>query len=109
MILGVCKGLADYLNFSVFWTRMIAVGLLLFTGLWPVLGIYFLAALLMKPEPVLPVKTDEDEEFYDSYMSSRAMALRRVKRTFDHLDRRIRRMEDVVTSPEYDWERRLNG
>jgi phage shock protein C len=37
------------------------------------------------------------------------MALHRLKKTFDSLDRRIQRMEGIVTAKEYDWDRRLNG
>lgn len=108
-ILGVCRGLAEYMNVSLFWTRVIAVALMFFTGFWLVLGLYFLAALLMKPEPVVPLVTEEDGEFYNSYTSSRSMAIRRLKRTFDNLDRRIQHIEDIVTSREYDWNRRMNG
>ena len=107
MLLGVCKGLAEFFDFSVFWMRVIAVGLLLLSGIWPLVGLYFVAALLMKPEPVLLPETEEEQEFYNSYASSRRMALHRLKRTYDNLDRRIRRIEDIVTSREYDWDRRL--
>lgn len=108
VIFGVCRGVAEYFNFSVFWTRVIALTILVFTGIWPIVGLYLLGALLMKPEPVLPFETEAEEEFYNSLTSSRQMALHRLKRTFDRLDRRIRRMEDMVTAREYDWERRLN-
>jgi len=108
MIFGVCKGTAQYLEFPVFWMRLVAVVVLIFTGIWPIVGLYFLAALLMKPEPVMPFESEEDEEFYNSYTTSRQMALHRLKRTFDRLDRRIRRMETQVTARDYDWERRLN-
>jgi phage shock protein C len=72
------------------------------------MGLYFLAALLMKPEPVLRIETDDQQEFYDSYVSSRKGAIDRVKRRYDSLERRIQRMEDAVTNREFDWERRLN-
>jgi len=108
LILGVCKGLAEYFDFSLFGMRVLAVILLVFSGVWPIIVLYFLAALLMKPEPVLPLKTEGEQEFYDSYASSRRMALHRLKRTYDNLDRRIQRMESIVTSREYDWDRRLN-
>lgn len=108
MIFGVCKGLADYLNLKVIWVRTIAVLILLFTGIWPIVVIYLVAALVMKPEPILPLETEEAQEFYNSYTSSRSLALHRLKRTFDNLDRRIQRMESIVTTREYDWERRLN-
>lgn len=108
MIFGVCKGIADHLGFSLFWMRVLAAGALVFTGIWPVMGLYILAALLMKPEPVLPLTSEEDHEFYDSYTRSRTMALHRLKRTFDGLDRRIQRMESIVTARDYDWDRRMS-
>lgn len=108
IIFGVCRGIAEYLDFSVFWTRVIAVLITFFSGLWPMVGLYVLAALLMKPEPVVPFQSESDEEFYHSYMSSRHMAIHRLKRTYDNLERRIRRMESIVTARDYDWERRLN-
>ncbi|UCD56467.1 MAG: envelope stress response membrane protein PspC [Candidatus Hydrogenedentota bacterium] len=108
MISGVCKGIADYLTLKVLWVRIVAVAFLILTGIWPIVGLYLLAALLMKPEPVLPIETEEAQEFYDSYVSSRSPALHRLKGTFDHLDRRIQRMESIVTAREHDWERRLS-
>ena len=107
MIFGVCAGLADYLNLKVLWVRIIAVIILIFTGIWPIVVIYLVAALIMNPEPVLPLETEEAQEFYNSYTSSRSLALHRLKRTFDNLDRRIQRIETAVTNKEYDWERRL--
>lgn len=106
-IFGVCKGVANYMDVSVFWMRALLVFIFFISGIWPVVLLYILAALLMKPEPVLPLKTEEDYEFYNSYVSSRSAALHRLKRTYDNLERRIRRMEDIVTNREYDWERRL--
>lgn len=107
MILGVCKGMADYLDVSVVWVRVGAVLLTLFGMFWWTIIAYFVAGLLMKPEPVLPFESEADQEFYNSYVSSRPMALHRLKRTYDSLERRIRRMEDIVTKREYDWEARL--
>jgi phage shock protein C len=107
ILLGVCRGLAEYLDFSVFWTRVIALLLLLFTGLWPVAAIYFVAALLMKPEPVLPIDREDEQEFYDTYLHSRRAAVERMKRRYEELERRIRRMEHSVTDREFQWKERL--
>ena len=52
---------------------------------------------------------DEEQDFYNAYTTSRSMELRRLKRIFDHLDRRIQRMESTVTAREYDWECRFNA
>ncbi len=109
MICGVCKGLAEYYSFDVFWTRVLTVVAASFVGIWPAVIMYLIAAMVMKPEPVLPLESEEDEEFYHSYSGSRSMALHRLKRTFNNLDRRIQRLESAVTTRDYDWEERLNS
>lgn len=109
VVLGVCRGLADYFDFSVFWARVIAVCIFFFSGLWPVLGVYLLAALVMKPEPVIPFTSDQDREFYDSYAHSRSRAAQRVKQRYESLERRLRRLEDAVTATSFDWDDRLKS
>ena len=108
-IFGVCKGIADYYEVSVGWVRFGAIMAAMSTGFWPAVGLYIVAALVIKIEPVLPLESEEDVEFYHSYAASRSMALHRLKRTFDNLDRRIQRLENTVTARDYDWERRLNS
>ena len=70
--------------------------------------VYCLAALLLKPEPVVAFPSEADQEFYSSAAQNRRLAVHRLKRTFDSLQRRIQRIESVVTSREFDWNRRLN-
>jgi phage shock protein C len=106
-IFGVCRGLAEHFDFSVFWVRVMAVALLIFSGLWPAMILYILAALIMKPEPALPITSADEHQFYGVYASSRHEAAQRLRHRYNGLEKRIRRMEDVVTSREYDWERRL--
>ena len=108
IILGVCRGVAEYFDFSVFWARTIVFILFLFSGFWPIAVLYFIAALLMKPEQVIPIQTEDQQEFYDSYVYSRKGATDRLKRRYDKLDRRIQRMEHTVTAREFDWDQRLN-
>jgi phage shock protein C len=107
IILGVCRGFAEYFDFSVFWARVITLALLCLTGFWPILILYFVAALLMKPEPAIPIKSEEEQEFYDSYVHSHKGAAERLKRRYENLERRIRRMEDHVTTREFEWENKL--
>jgi len=109
IIMGVCRGFADYFDFSVFWTRAIVVILLFISGVWPIVAIYFIAALVMKLEPVLPLQDEEEQEFYDDYLRSRKSALDRLKLRFQNLERRIQKMEHTVTKKEYDWENRFNS
>ena len=63
VIFGVCRGLAEHFDFSILWARIIAIIFLLVTGFWPVIGLYLIAALLMKPAPVIPIKTEAEQEF----------------------------------------------
>ena len=108
ILLGVCRGIAEYFDFSVFWTRAIVVALFLVSGFWPVVVLYFVAALLMKPQPVIPIENDDQQEFYDSYLDSKKRAADRLRRRYTNLDRRIQRMEHMVTTKEFDWDRKLN-
>jgi len=84
-------------------------GTFIFSGFWPVVAIYFVMALLMRPEPVVSFISEGDEAFYHSYVESRGIALGRLRKTFDDLQRRIQRIESIVTSREYDWEQRLRN
>ena len=109
MVAGVCKGIADYFDFSVGWIRVLVIVIMLITSFWPVVIANVVAACVMKPAPVLPIHTDSEAEFYQSYASSSQMALQRLKATFDKLDRRLQRLEHVIITREYDWERRMRN
>ncbi len=109
IILGVCQGLAEHFDFKPFWIRAIVLIIFLASGVWPILVLYFVAAFLMKPEPVRPIETEAEQEFYDSYTTSSQRATSRIKRRYQNLDQRIRRMEDVVTAREFEWDRKFNG
>jgi len=104
IFMGVCRGLAEYFNFSVVWLRIITLALFLFTGFWPVGVFYIMAGLLIKMEPVSPLSTEKDQEFYDTYTHSRQSAIQKIKRKFENIERRIQRMEHTVTSKGFDWD-----
>jgi len=109
VIWGVCRGLSDYFNFRVGWVRFFAIVILLLSGIWPIVAIYVIAGLLMKPEPVIPLGSQEETDFYDNYTHGRQRTLREMRRRFTNLDRRLRRMEDRVTSRDFEWEQRFNS
>jgi phage shock protein C len=109
VFLGVCKGIAEYFDFSVFWVRMVLIVVFIFSGFWPVIGVYLVAAFFMKPKPVKPLESEEEQEFYDSYVHSPKTAAQRLRKKFEDLERRIRNMEDKVTGREYEWERRFRS
>ena len=107
VIFGVCRGLGEHFDFSIFWARVIAIIFLIVTGFWLAIGVYLIATLLMKPAPVIPIETEAEQEFYDSYTNSRHLAAQRIKRRYENLERRIRRMEHIVTAREFDWDEKL--
>lgn len=109
IILGVCRGVADYFDFSAFWIRAILIVIFILTGFWPVIGIYLLAALLMKSEPGVPGKNHSKRNLRCGFSRTRRETSERLKRKWRHLEKRIRRMEDKVTSREFDWNSRFYG
>jgi phage shock protein C len=100
MVLGVVRGFAEYWEFNVFWLRFFVVMLILFTGIWPGMFFYFLAALILKMEPETAAGAAPADAVKDK--------MDRLKGKFDRLDKRIRRMEDVVTSKEFSWKKRFD-
>lgn len=108
LFFGVCKGLANYTKISTFWIRFAIVLAALITAFWPMVLIYIVAAIFMKPEPMIEPENTEDWEFYQTYTSNRGIALRSLKEKFEALERRTRQVESVVTSPKYSWERRFD-
>lgn len=97
MALGVCKGLADYLDISAGLVRIVFLVLLFATDFLPAMAVYVLAGLLLPKAP--PAATEA--------FSPRAETLRDIRDTMERLDGRIRRMEDAVTRSSFDWEERL--
>jgi len=108
LFLGVCRGFAKWRDFSVFWTRVIVIITMLFTGFWPAFLAYLIIGFVLKPEPAITPETIDEKEFYDAYAHSRKQALHRLKNVFTELDRRTQRLENKITSTEFDWDRRLD-
>ncbi len=108
-IFGVCQGLADYTKISVTVIRIIFIVFFILSGFFPIVLIYLLAAILISPKPMVNFQSDEEKEFYNSYITARNMSVSRLKRKFESLENRIRRMESIITAREYDWDRRLES
>lgn len=107
MILGVCQGLARYRDLPVAAVRVAVILLTVSTGFWPGVALYFLAGFLMAPEPALTPENPQESDFYSRFQGSRAVALEELRTKMERLDGRLRRMEDKVTQPGFDWESRM--
>lgn len=108
-LFGVCQGIADYAEISAFWVRLAAVITFFVSGFFPLVLIYIVAAIFMKPAPVVRFSSDTDWAFYEAYSADRSSAIHYIRRKFDNLERRTRRMENVVTDRHYDWQRRFDA
>lgn len=111
IVFGVCKGIADYAQIDVIWVRLLLLLVAFLTSFLPVLIGYLVAAILIKPAPAEDVNLadDADWEFYNSYSNNRHLALSRLKRKFDQIERRTSRLESSVTQRAYDWDVRLHS
>ena len=105
--MGVCKGLAEHFCVSVKALRALVIIAAVFSGFWPVLGLYVLLGLVLSPRPMLPCTGVDERSFYDTCVASRAEAVAHLRERVTRLDARIRKMEDVVTRRDFDWERRF--
>jgi len=109
VIFGLCEGLARYAGFQTFWVRFLMILATVFTGFWPMILIYIVASIFIKPEPLIEPENYCDWEFYNSYSTNRKFALCSLRDKFEGLERRTRRLEDIVTKPEYSWDRRFDA
>jgi phage shock protein C len=109
MIFGVCRGLADYSELSVFWIRVILVGLTLLSWILPFVILYMVAAFLMKPEPNLDEKAQKEWREYTSYACDQSAALARLKRELDDLEHQTLRLDRLTHARQFDWEQRLKS
>lgn len=108
-IFGVAKGLAISCNLPVWLVRLAFIVFGLITQVAPTVVIYIILAIVMRPEPVIGFNTVEEKEFYNSYGGTRKPALERMRSILSRLDKRVQRLENAVTDPENDWERRFRN
>jgi phage shock protein C len=107
VILGVAKGLALSANLPVWVVRVAFIFTGLITQVIPVVVLYIVLAVLLKPEPVLHFQTAEEKEFYNSYSTDRRSAIERMRSILVRLEKRVQRLENAVTDSEKDWDRRF--
>lgn len=129
-ILGVCAGLADYLQVETWQVRLAAVFGLLFMGSF-VLPTYFILYFVMEDKPYYRSATDRFDEAHDDgdgahaerakrptssrgerqrksgrfATSTNVQVLQMARDKFHHLENRVRGMETHVTSSQFELQR----
>lgn len=109
LIFGVCRGIADTFDLSLFWVRLGFIIAFAITLFFPTGLVYLILALVLKLEPDDTRRGRPNDILFDGPQDgSRKIGLRQFKAKFDSLENRIRRMESHVTDRAYDWDKRLN-
>jgi len=55
----------------------------------------------MKEGPRRAFRNFEEEEYYNSYQTSRSETVKKTRRSYAGLDKRLQRLETIVTSPTF--------
>ncbi len=123
-ISGVCAGIADYFDWDTTVVRIVWVVATIFTGVWPMVVAYILAAWLVDAKPsgfdahdigrdggrYADARAEIDESRRDAYRrQARTWQFSDVKNRFDRVEDRLRTLEQVVTSREFQMDRELRG
>ncbi|MEN6624767.1 MAG: PspC domain-containing protein [Candidatus Sumerlaeia bacterium] len=102
VLFGVCGGIAEHYDLSPWGVRL--VFLLLAAApvvTFPFMVMFYVVLAIMLPlEPEVSIldRTDAGEEV----ITSRAEALRRIHQRYESLEKRLERMESIVTSPGFE-------
>lgn len=108
VIFGVCGGLAEHFDLSPWGVRLVWV-LLTFVGGPFMVFAYIALALAMKRRPYELRYGGEQggtRRDWRECPDSHSVLLERVQRRFESLDKRLQRMESIVTRPTWDLEQK---
>ncbi|ABI72417.1 envelope stress response membrane protein PspC [Shewanella frigidimarina] len=113
-VAGVCSGIADYFNFETWLVRVIAVSIFLLGGTGIVFVVYIALWMILD---IKPQNLDNKEHHKDIEIKKKIwqagepakQALFDVNRQFNGLELRLRRLEEHVTSDNFDLKRQINS
>lgn len=112
-IMGVCAGIADYLEIGPNIIRVFFVLAVLITNLWLGILIYFFLGFVLKPK-LSPYKEQAEEAGYSRYNYDRKndrlrpeISEQAMRERFQDIERRTNKMEAEITSKRFRLEREL--
>ncbi|MDR1487188.1 MAG: PspC domain-containing protein [Deltaproteobacteria bacterium] len=98
LFLGVIRGLADHYKISPFYLRLAVILISLLLAFWPMVIIYFAAAIVMPKEPkVRPTSERAKETVLLGRADPKALVEGLVNRS-NQIEKKLRRLEDYITS-----------
>ena len=100
-VAGVCAGIADYFGWNVKMLRIGWIFAAIFFFPIPIV-IYFVMAMVIKPDTGLPERhSPEEERFWRTFSVKPKATFSELKHRFRAIDTRVSDMERAVTSNEY--------
>ncbi len=104
MLAGVVAGIAHHFGFGRGATRIVVVMMGLFFMPFVILA-YIAGALLLKPMPRQPYKTEQEETFWREIRKSPKATYSAVRFRLRQIEQSVQRMERYVTSPRFKLDR----
>jgi phage shock protein C len=101
LLFGVLRGIAEHYHISPFTLRLVFLIVSVFLVFWPMVIIYALAVLIMPLEPKFQLTKEADIELLLLGQADPAALVERLNDRFDGLEKKARRLEDIVTSKAY--------
>ena len=106
-VAGVCAGLANYFDIRVKFVRLAVILGMVFGFFVPILIVYVLMALLLKPMPTQLFASEKEEQFWRTVSVSPNLSVSELRKRFRGLDRRLSDIENRVTTDEFDLRRKF--
>ena len=98
ILFGVCGGMAEYYDLPAWGVRLIWVLLIFPFFLFMVLS-YLILGMILKKRPFQAYGERANRPSWEGARLSRGEALERLGRRMETLDKRLQRMESIITRP----------
>jgi len=108
-VLGVCAGIADYLDIKVGVVRVLTVIGTLVTGIWFFVIAYFVLGMVLDAKPLGLYEDDTEEEFWKQTRKAPDYTAAELRSRFRDIEHRTSEMEAYMTSKRFKLERDLRA
>jgi len=106
VFMGVCAGLADYMGVKPLLIRILAV-ICAFAWSFVLVPIYLIAGFALDPRPTDLYRDPDEEDFWKTARNRPDVTSASMRRRFNDIDRRMQRLERLLTSKRFRLEREL--
>ncbi len=108
-IAGVCAGIALYFGVRPKLVRIATILGMVFGFFAPILIVYVILALVLKPVPGRLFASEREEQFWRSVNASPNDTASALRERFRSMDRKLAEMEARATSEEFDLRRKFDA